>query len=153
MVKWLHIAVIAALAGSVSCAAPQREAVEMTMETHSGLQFGVPAGRVVSASDTMIELNPEALLRSVDEIVIWTAPPPPLPDGTVSEGDDPAPHTLVTIEGGMGGPEYALSIPKQVGGRTVTVRAYIQSEDGQPQFADAWAVWRSLAEDKSPSPD
>jgi hypothetical protein len=141
MVKWLHIAVIAALAGSVSCAAPQRKAVEMTMETHGGLQFAVPAGRVVTASDTMIEL------------VIWTAPPPPLPDGTVSEGDDPAPHTLVTIEGGMGGPEYALSIPKQVGGRTVTVRAYIQSEAGRPQFADGWAVWRSLAEDKSPSPD
>ncbi len=153
MVKWLDIAVIATLAASASCTAPQGKAIEMTMETYGELQFGVPAGRVVTASDSAIELKPEQLLRSVDEIVIWTASPPPLPEGAVTEENDPAPHTLVMIEGGMGGPEYALSIPKQIGDRTVTVRAYLQSEAGQPQFTQAWAVWRSLAANNSPSPD
>lgn len=152
MVKLGKTMMVLALAGLAACAAPQRNVVEMDTQTHNGLQFGVPAGRVVEAHEDRLFVKPAQLVRSVDEIVIWTVPPPPLPAGDMTAGDDPAPHSLVVIEGGMGGPEYALSIPKRVGNREVTVRAYLQSEEGVPEFAEAWAVWRSLSADDRQGP-
>ncbi len=148
MVRLLEIAAILALTTSASCAEPQEKVVEMSTESFDGLRFGVPEGRVAVGQDGRIKIQPEQALRTVDHITVWTSNPKPLPEGTVTTGDDPAPHTLVTIEGGMGGPEYALSIPKTVGDREITVRAYIQAEEGQPDFADAWAVWESLGVDK-----
>lgn len=147
MVRWVEIAAVLALATSASCAEPQEKVVEMKTEVQDGLRFGVPEGRAVVAQEGRIKIEPEQPTRTVDRITVWTATPRALPEGAVTTGEDPAPHTLVTIEGGMGGPEYALSIPKQVGDREVTVQAYIQSEEGQPTFADAWAVWESLAAD------
>lgn len=153
MVKWIEVIAFLALPSLASCDARQERTVEMDIKMVDGLRLGVPKGRELATAEGQVKLNPQQLMRSGNEITIWTVPPPALPKGAVTAGDDPAPHTLVTIEGGMGGPDYELSIPKRLGDREVTVRARIQSEDGQPQFADAWAVWRSLAEDKSPSPD
>ncbi len=48
----------------------------------------------------------------------------------------------------MGGPEYTLTIPKQIADRQAYVRAYIQSEGGTPAFDEAWQVWESLAAEK-----
>lgn len=147
MVRLFEIAAILALTTSASCAEPQEKVVEMSTESFDGLRLGVPEGRVAVAQDGRIKIQPEQPLRTVDQITVWTTTPKPLPEGAVTTGDDPAPHTLVTIDGGMGGPEFALSIPKQVGDREVTVWAYVQSEEGQPDFADAWAVWGSITAD------
>lgn len=143
-VQWSAIAMLASLAGVAACTAPLDTPLAMNTETRNDLRFAVPTGRVVEAHDDRLVLKPAQVTRLVHEIVIWTAPPPPLPAGTVTHSDDPAPHSLVTIAGGMGGPEYALSIPKRLGAAEVTVRAYGQSETGPPGFAEAWAVWRSV---------
>lgn len=137
-------AMLGLLASAPACTAQPNDTAPMTVEVHGGLRFGVPAGRVVESHGNRLVLKPAALIRSGDEIVIWTAPPPPLPAGKVMTGDNPAPHSLVTADGGMGGPEYTLSIPKPLAGQAVTLRAHIQSEAGQPAFAEAWAVWRSI---------
>ena len=137
-------AMLGLLASAPACTAQPTDTAPMMIEAHGGLRFGVPAGRVVEAHGNRLVLKPAALKRSVDEIVIWTAPPPALPAGKVMTSDNPAPHSLVTADGGMGGPEYTLSIPKPLAGQAVTLRAHIQSEAGQPAFAEAWAVWRSI---------
>jgi hypothetical protein len=137
----MGITALLALAGSASCSA----SAELAAVALGGVQFAVPAGRVAEAGDDFVRVRPAQNLRAVDDIVIWTGAPPPLPEGAATEAQRPAPHTLVVVEGGMGGPEYTLSIPKQLGQRVVTIRAFIQSEAGPPAFADAWAVWRSLA--------
>lgn len=136
---------VQALTPSVSCTQPLEKVVQMKTEVQDGLRFGVPERLVVVAQEGRVKIQPEQPTRTVDQITIWTTTPRPLPEGAVTTGDNPAPHTLVSIEGGMGGPEFAISIPKQVGDRKVTVRAYVQSEEGQPCFANAWAVWESLA--------
>jgi|GEM_PF-2879349 len=127
-----------------SCLEPQDDAPEVKMVTHDGLSFAVPKGRVVTLEGHRITLGLAGLQRATDEIVIWTSAPPPLPLGEVSEGSDPEPHTMIAIEGGMGGPEYVLSLTKPMGNRTISLRAYTQLETGQPRFTDAWIVWRSL---------
>lgn len=132
------------LASAPACTAQQNDMAPMTVEAHGGLRFGVPAGRVVESHGNRLVLKPAALKRSGDEIVIWTAPPPPLPEGKMTTSDNPAPHSLVTADGGMGGPEYTLSIAKLLPGKAIMLRAHIQSEAGQPAFAEAWAVWRSI---------
>ena len=147
MVKWIEILALLTLGASASCAEPSEKVTEMTIEVENGLSFGVPDGYVFEASENAILIKPEKLLRTPDRVMIITGPPEPLPDGEVSSGQDPAPYTLVKREGGMGGPEYTLSIPKRVGDREVTVRAYFQSEYDQPVFPEAWAVWESLAAD------
>ena len=143
-VQWSAIAMLASLVGVAACTAPVDTPLAMNTETRNDLRFAVPTGRVVEAHDDRLVLKPAQVTRLVDEIVIWTSPPPPMPTGKNIQGNDPAAHTLVTVEGGNGGPEYTLSIPKRLGERAVTVRAYIQSEAGQPAFAEAWTVWRSV---------
>lgn len=137
-------AMLGCLAFAPACTAQPNDMAPMTIEAHGGLRFGVPAGRVVQSYSDRLVLKPAVLKRSGDEIVIWTALPPSLPSGMVMESSNPAPHSLVTTDGGMGGPEYTLSIPKRIGAAEVTLRAHIQSEAGEPQFAEAWAVWRSI---------
>lgn len=137
-------AILGCLAFAAACTAQPNDPAPMNVEAMGGIRFAVPAGRVVEPQGNRLVLKPAALKRSGDEIVIWTEPPPPLPAGRVMNSDNPAPHSLVIASGGMGGPEYILSIPKLMAGKAVTVRAYIQSEAGQPEFSEAWAVWRSI---------
>ena len=148
MVKWLKIFPFLVPFILASCNAEQQRVIEMKTEVVDGLQFGVPEGRKVETSADHILLLPEQALREVDEIAIWTTAPQPVAGGVDTEGTDPAPHTLTTVEGGMGGPEYTLTIPKQIADRQAYVRAYIQSEGGTPAFDEAWQVWESLAAEK-----
>jgi len=140
----LRAALIAGILLIAACDIAPTEETTMRIEKRDGLGVPVPAGRVVTTREGHLLLARSPTVRSVDDVTLWTLPPPPLPDGNRTESTQPAPHTIVTIEGGMGGPEYTLSIPKRIGGRDIVVRAYIQSEAGIPAFTDAWSVWKAL---------
>lgn len=103
MVKWLKIFPFLVPFILASCNAEQQRVIEMKTEVVDGLQFGVPEGRKVETGADHILLLPEEALREVDEIAIWTTAPQPVAGGVDTEGTDPAPHTLTTVEGGMGG--------------------------------------------------
>lgn len=116
--------------------------------TVGGLAFAVPANYALTGSADPIAMREQGFLRfnGIVEIVEadaaaadWAADAE-----TIRQSSVPSGHTLQRTEGGSGGPEYRLTIPKSVDGRTLAVVAYDQAEFGEPDFSAAWGVWDSL---------
>lgn len=117
-------------------------------ETAQGVNFAVPPGMSVAVDEASIELTSDTKARRIDTVSLYVerlAPAITRADLIiVDKGNTPAPYIIAERGAGSGGVEYGLFTSKRIDTRTINLFANIQTENGPPQFAAAWAVWESL---------
>ncbi len=132
---WLALALVPLLLSA--CGEGEQEWQDWPRRSELGLSFAVPPGREVEVRARSIVLRQPATYRNIDVIELY---PGELPT-TIREGDP-----IEEKADGSSGARYTLSLRwKMLFGLHVSMLAVIETEDGEPGFEDAWAVWDSLS--------